>query len=140
MRSTRAHNTVEVAGQDQCEFFGAFRVGRRGRPRDVSARVSDHELSLSGWHDGYRRLPGRPVHRRELVYAAEGALAVWDRVDSGAPHEVVSRVRFAPGSEVRLENGDRAAIVSGPTRLALEPAAQEIEVGREREVVRRSVL
>ena len=36
VRSTRAHNTVEVAGADQCEFFGAFRVGRRGRPRDVS--------------------------------------------------------------------------------------------------------
>ena len=35
VRSTRAHNTVEIAGADQCEFFGAFRVGRRGRPRDV---------------------------------------------------------------------------------------------------------
>ena len=31
-RSTGAHNTVEIAGQDQCEFWGAFRVARRGAP------------------------------------------------------------------------------------------------------------
>ena len=60
VRSTRAHNTVEVAGEDQCEFFAAFRVGRRGRPRDVTASVSAEGLHLAGWHDGYRRLPGRP--------------------------------------------------------------------------------
>ena len=34
-RSTRAHNTVEIDGEDQCEFWGTFRVARRARPRDV---------------------------------------------------------------------------------------------------------
>ncbi len=55
VRSTRAHNTVEIAGEDQCEFFGAFRVGRRGRPRDVAAEVTADGLHVAGWHDGYRQ-------------------------------------------------------------------------------------
>ena len=56
VRSTRAHNTVEVGGVDQSEFFGAFRVGRRARPRDVVARVTttaftsrDGTTATDGW-------------------------------------------------------------------------------------------
>ena len=118
-RSTRAHNTVEIAGSDQAEFFGAFRVGRRGRPRDVAARVSAEGLQLSGWHDGYRRLAGRPIHRRELQLAAEAALLVWDTVESPVAQTAVSRVRFAPGARVRLEGKDSAAIEAGGMTLAL---------------------
>jgi glycosyltransferase involved in cell wall biosynthesis len=118
-RSTRAHNTVEIAGSDQAEFFGAFRVGRRGRPRDVAARVSAEGLQLSGWHDGYRRLAGRPIHRRELQLAAEAALLVWDTVESPVAQTAVSRVRFAPGARVRLEGKDSAAIEAAGVTLAL---------------------
>ena len=117
-RSTRAHNTVEIAGADQAEFFGAFRVGRRGRPRDVEARVTPAGLRVSGWHDGYRRLRGRPVHRRELELAAPGVLAVWDTVDSALP--AVSRVRFAPGARVRIEGVGAAAIDVAGLALRLE--------------------
>jgi hypothetical protein len=118
-RSTRAHNTVEVAGADQCEFFGAFRVGRRGRPRDVTARVSETGLELSGWHDGYSRLRGRPVHTRTLAYRDPGALAVWDVVESGVPHPVVSRVRFAPGARVELAGATDARVELSGVALLL---------------------
>jgi uncharacterized heparinase superfamily protein len=118
IRSTRAHNTVEVADADQCEFFGAFRVGRRGRPRDVLARVSEDGLQLSGWHDGYSRLPGRPRHERELQWLPEGALFVWDRVTSRGASPAVSRVRFAPGAEIELTGEDAASIELEGTRLA----------------------
>jgi uncharacterized heparinase superfamily protein len=118
-RSTRAHNTVELAGSDQAEFFGAFRVGRRGRPRDVAARVSAEGLQVSGWHDGYRRLAGSPIHHRELELVAPAALLVWDTVASSVPQAAVSRVRFAPGARVRLEGPDSAAIEAAGTSLAL---------------------
>lgn len=101
VRSTRAHNTVEIAGTDQCEFFSAFRVGRRGRPRDVTTSVSEEGLHVAGWHDGYRRLPGRPIHHRELAFVPPGVLVVWDTVESGRPQSAVSRLRFPPGAQVR---------------------------------------
>jgi uncharacterized heparinase superfamily protein len=119
-RSTGAHNTVAIGGADQAEFFGAFRVGRRGRPRDVEARVSGDGLQVSGWHDGYRRLAGSPVHHRELSLSAPPVLLVWDTVKSMVAQEAVSRVRFAPGARVRLEGGERASIEIAGQALALQ--------------------
>jgi uncharacterized heparinase superfamily protein len=111
VRSTRAHNTVEIAGVDQCEFFAAFRAGRRGRPRDVDARVTQDGLHMAGWHDGYRRLPGRPVHHRELQLVSPAVLLVWDTVDGSATgHAAVSRLRFPPGARVRLDGPDAASL------------------------------
>ena len=67
LRSTAAHNTVRIDGQEQSEIWGQFRVARRARP--VEAHLSDWaggRLVFSGEHDGYRRLPGKPRHRREI--------------------------------------------------------------------------
>jgi hypothetical protein len=119
VRSTRAHNTVEIAGADQCEFFAAFLVGRRGRPRDVTAEVSEEGLHVAGWHDGYRRLQGRPVHHREVDYVPPGVLLVWDTVESGRPQPAISRVRFAPGAHVRSR---------GPRDVAIEIEGRELVV------------
>jgi uncharacterized heparinase superfamily protein len=128
VRSTRAHNTVEVAGADQCEFFSAFRVGRRGRSHDVTARVSGEGLRAAGWHDGYRRLRGRPVHRREIAYVAEGALAVWDALESRTPHPAISRARLAPGTRVELAATDAALIETERERLVLRAFGGELSL------------
>jgi uncharacterized heparinase superfamily protein len=119
VRSTRAHNTVEVAGTDQCEFFGAFRVGRRGRPRDVSAEVDADGLHVAGWHDGYRRLGGRPIHHRELRWAPPRTLLVWDTVQSSRVWPSVSRVRFAPASRVSIGSPVEAVVATGDVELTL---------------------
>ena len=128
VRSTRAHNTVEVGGADQSEFFGAFRVGRRARPRDVVAHATDDGLHLSGWHDGYRRLAGRPVHHRELELVPSGAVAVWDTVESTAPQAAVSRVRFPPGARVRMSGAAAAAIEVEGVSLGLHAFGGELAV------------
>ena len=47
-RSTRAHNTVEIEGQDLVELWGAFRVGRRCRPREVEWKELEDGLSFRG--------------------------------------------------------------------------------------------
>ena len=112
VRSTRAHNTVEVGGEDQCEFFDAFRVGRRARPREVRGRVDVDGLHVSGWHDGYHRLPGRPAHARELRFLPEGALLVWDEVRPTGRHEAVSRLHFPPGAALEV-TGEREAVLPG---------------------------
>lgn len=128
VRSTRAHNTVEVGGMDQCEFFAAFRVGRRGRPRRVRASLSPAELRLEGWHDAYRRLPGRPLHRREFCFRPPGVLLVWDRVDSGRDHPVVARVRFAPGLAVRRTDAATARIDLPGRALTLSAFGARLDV------------
>jgi uncharacterized heparinase superfamily protein len=63
-RGTAAHSTVEVNGADSSEVWGGFRVARRARPFDLAIQQDDGALSVTCAHDGYRRLPGRPIHRR----------------------------------------------------------------------------
>jgi uncharacterized heparinase superfamily protein len=144
-RSTRAHNTVEIDGQDQCEFWGAFRVARRGRPREVAWRLMPDRrgFTVSGWHDGYERLPGRPRHARRLVWHADGAahvLMVRDRVQAAGTHSVRSRLHLAPDLEIEPISKDVAVVrgagltfriaFAGPGRLGIEEAFYCPEFGR----------
>jgi uncharacterized heparinase superfamily protein len=79
-RGTAAHNTVVVDDADSSEVWSSFRVARRARPFDVAWGEEGGVLWVRAAHDGYTRLPGRPVHRREFRLTAEG-LSVTDRVE-----------------------------------------------------------
>lgn len=63
-RGTAAHSTVEVDGSDSSEVWGGFRVARRAKPFGLAMTDDDEALTVTCAHDGYRRLPGKPIHRR----------------------------------------------------------------------------
>ncbi len=138
-RSTRAHNTVEIEGRDQCEFWGAFRVGRRGRPRDVGREISSGSFSLWGWHDGYRLLPGAPIHHRRFLWSPPGVLEVEDRIESARPVRAVSRIHLHPACRIERREGLRIVASRpggrfeiafwGPGELALESSYYSPEFG-----------
>jgi uncharacterized heparinase superfamily protein len=140
-RSTRAHNTVEVEGADQCEFWAAFRVARRGRPRDVAwSACGRGGFRLEGWHDGYERLPGRPRHQRRFRWHPAGVLLVRDRVEAG--REVAARARLhlhpdcellelnARAARLRHPPGEFGICFTGPGELSVEPWLYCPEFGR----------
>ena len=79
-RSTAAHNTVTVDGEDSSEVWAGFRVARRARPKDLSIHQVGERVSVSCAHDGYRRLPGRVTHRRNWRLAGN-ALRVTDMIE-----------------------------------------------------------
>lgn len=81
-RGTAAHSTVEVAGQDSSEVWGGFRVGRRAYPVDLQVQYERNRARVACSHDGYTRLLGGSVHRREWVLDANG-LRVNDTVSGG---------------------------------------------------------
>jgi uncharacterized heparinase superfamily protein len=110
-RSTAAHNTVTVNDADQAEFWGAFRVGRRGSPRDVRHTTTSDGFTLSGWHDGFLHLPGAPIHRRAFRWHDAGVLVVRDEVAAGRPVTVSARLHLHPDCRV-IELGDRAVRVA----------------------------
>lgn len=123
-RSTRAHSTVEVAGEDQCELWGVFRVGRRGHPRDVAFAADAEGFRLSGRHDGYSHLPGRPEHRRELRWLDRGLLLVRDTVTSGTPVAAVSRLHLHPETTLRRIGPASAAAGRGGVELRIAFAGE----------------
>jgi uncharacterized heparinase superfamily protein len=94
-RGTAAHSTVSVDGQDSSEVWGGFRVARRARTSGLFARTAEGRIEVGCSHDGYRRLPGRPVHARRWILDAHG-LDVEDEVPH-APGRACMHVHWAPG-------------------------------------------
>ena len=93
-RATAAHSTLEIDDQNSSEVWAGFRVAQRAYPFDVSVRREDGAIVVEAAHDGYRRLPGRAVHRRRWVLH-ERSLEVIDRVDGGFS-KAISRMHFHP--------------------------------------------
>jgi hypothetical protein len=113
-RGTAAHNALMVDGQDSSEVWSGFRVARRARAFDVASGVHGDELWLCAAHDGYRRLPGRPLHRREWRLSAHG-LRIVDRIE-GRCAQARAHLRVHPrwqveagGSGGRIIPGDGSA-------------------------------
>lgn len=140
-RATAAHNTVTLDDRDQAEFHGSFRVGRRPRATVHDVEVADDALALVGSHDGYRHLPGRPVHRRTLR-ARPGRIEVEDAVDGGAGQRAVARVLLAEGFAaevgergVTVADGEVRVRVAGDRPMRVVPAPWWPDFGVERGTV-----
>ena len=112
-RATRAHNTVEINGADQSELWASFRVARRARPTACRFVPGDAGFELEASHDGYRRLPGRPVHNRRFEWLHEGTLSICDSIEARRVVRVASRFHFHPDCEV-TPFGERGVRVSYP--------------------------
>ena len=79
-RSTRAHNTVELDGENQSEVWGSFRVARRARPENVQWRQGKYFFWVQGENRGYRRLNARASHRRTFAAVGNGLWIVLDEL------------------------------------------------------------
>jgi uncharacterized heparinase superfamily protein len=123
-RGTAAHNTVIVDDEDSSEVWAAFRVARRARPSAVVVNEGAWS-SVACSHDGYTRLPGRPVHHREWQLD-EGALVVADHV-SGTFGHAVARFHFHPTATPRAGDDPRTGTVTIP---GCPPVTWRVEAGR----------
>lgn len=106
-RGTSAHNTVVIDGIDSSEVWSGFRVGRRARPMEVrQARAG--VIGIEAAHDGYRHLPGSPVHRRRWELDHEG-LSIEDTL-TGAPRTAEARWHVHPDVAVGAVSQDGKSV------------------------------
>jgi uncharacterized heparinase superfamily protein len=132
-RSTAAHSTVEIDGTNSTEVWGAFRAGRRARVHGFTGRADAGVVTFGAEHDGFRRLPGRPVHHRQWTLTP-GELRVEDAVLGTGRHSAVVRWHLAPGAVVRLEEaGAIVATAAGVYQVGFSspsPFTVSVENGR----------
>ena len=121
-RSTGAHNTVCVNDHSQAEFWAAHRVGRRGRPYDVTWQPSEDGFSLEARHNGYRFLHGRPTHHRQFLWSAGGTLTVIDTVPAETTVDVATRLHLHPECRATIDasGGISVAYAGGRFRVDIE--------------------
>ena len=95
-RSTRAHSTVEIDGVNQSEVWGVFRLGRRATVALLRAEDLGSKIVVSGFHDGYQRLPGSPIHHRTWCIDMAG-IVITDTITGAGVHLITQRLVLAPG-------------------------------------------
>lgn len=113
-RGTAAHNTVVVNGQDSSEVWGGFRVARRAYPFGLQI---EHYPDLKATrvqcaHDGYTRLPGRPIHNRTWRMDDHG-LTVIDWLE-GIHQSAEARFHFHPAVIVQISPSQAGGTVTLP--------------------------
>ena len=110
-RSTEAHNTVTVDHQDQCLFWGPFRVAYPPKVR----LLEWSQRRVLGEHEGYCRLRSPVLHRRSVERKAPGEWEVNDRFEGSGEHDLALTLQFSSGAksdlsglngEVRWPEGD----------------------------------
>lgn len=124
-RSTAAHSTVEVDGENSSEVWSSFRVARRAQPFGLETEESAGAIRVRCAHDGYVRLPGRVIHHREWRFTS-GGFSVVDHLDGRfglatarfhlhpavVPEVNATIFRSADGEFKYLVEGGRATITS----------------------------
>jgi hypothetical protein len=121
-RSTRAHNTVEIDGQDQSVMQGPFLWAQRAQARRVWWAATPTGGRVVAEHDGYRRLTDPVTHSRTVELHGLD-LTITDEFDGQAAHRYAFRLHFAEDCEVFsagvlldvvLGNGGRLTVEMDP--------------------------
>jgi uncharacterized heparinase superfamily protein len=106
VRSTQAHNTVSVDGDEQSEIWGEFRVARRAKKLSASIkRGLDNKIVFNGAYKGFYGIAGGIEHQRQLQMALDdGAeleeIVVRDQIIGGGEHTVESFIHLHPSVEL----------------------------------------
>jgi hypothetical protein len=115
-RSTEAHNTVTVGGHDSSEVWGGFRVARRAQPVDRVINSDVDPIRVSCSHDGFARLAGRPIHRRDWTLTPT-ALTVTDTIvgpgEGRSFWHWMPGIHVLPGSPIALADRSLRVSVNG---------------------------
>ena len=101
-RSTLAHNTIEIGGQDQSTSGGPFLWTRHAHSQLVELETTE-DGQVTTWtaeHDGYRSLTPAVGHRRSVRLASRRRrLEIVDRLETTGRHGF--RLTFHLGPEIQ---------------------------------------
>jgi uncharacterized heparinase superfamily protein len=112
-RSTRAHSTVEIEGTDQCDMWGAFRVGRRASPTELQFETKPFGFRLTASHKGYNRRPMRAVHKRAFEVSHPFRIRISDEISAAKPVTARTHIHLTPECSI-IQFGEQEAIVQYP--------------------------
>ena len=120
-RSTAAHNTVLVDGQDQSVQAGTFMWLHKANAHCTVWHSSAQSDVFEGWHDGYLRLADPVVHRRRIALDKQARrFFVDDVLEMSGEHDVELRFHCSERCSVeRAADGDGYELRQGERRVVL---------------------
>jgi len=120
-RSTLAHNTVCVDGQDQSVQAGNFMWTHHARARCIEFQPDVPVQRFLGEQYGYERFTDPVVHRREISFdAARHSIEVMDMLRCAGKHRAHRTWHFAENCQVESE-GVNLRVRTGHVQVLFEP-------------------
>lgn len=126
-RSSRAHNTVVIDGQDQSVLMDSWRVYRPAQTVLHRWISNDRFDFVDGSHNGYERLSAPITHRRQVFFAKPEYWVVVDTMTGEGEHCFSLCFHLGPGLEPVLDsttgtlcttNGSMASLAIVPLAMA----------------------
>ncbi len=96
-RSTAAHNTVEIDGQNQSEVWSSFRVAKRA----YATILKEDKNSVRASHDGYKSLDVE--HQRSFEFG-DKTIFIKDDISNQKDRLAQAFIHLHPDVAARLEN------------------------------------
>ena len=129
-RGTAAHSTIVIDEKNSSDVWAGFRVGRRATVSNVNFSVHANCQEISATHDGYRFLPGRPMHRRALRLEP-GQLSIMDSIEGQGKHRIACLFHLHPSIIARQLSRESVELLlpSGTTIVAACDAGWTVNDG-----------
>jgi uncharacterized heparinase superfamily protein len=93
-RSTAAHNTLRVDGEEQAEIWGSFRVGRRPEVGHIRSGRTGNWQFVSGHHSAYQRQGVE--HARHVFWQSPDTWVIADLLSGVGTHRFEFYLHFHP--------------------------------------------
>lgn len=127
-RSTRAHNTITVDGQDQSVQGGTFMWQQHATARCLSIELSDEQDHFVGEHDGYERLGDPVTHRREIRRTGS-TFEIRDTLNCNGSHDIELWLHFAQKCRVDID-GEVISAENAGHKIRITPNSGSISCYR----------
>jgi uncharacterized heparinase superfamily protein len=101
-RGTANHSTAMLDRANSSEVWSGFRVARRARIVQAEATGDCVRVVVGAEHDGYARLPGKPMHSRRWTLT-DHDFSVFDTVAGGGAHEIDIFFHLSPDIVARRQ-------------------------------------
>tara|TARA_B100001093_G_scaffold504044_1_gene559289 strand:+ start:1004 stop:2635 length:1632 start_codon:yes stop_codon:yes gene_type:complete len=146
-RSTKAHNTVVVNEENSSEVWNGFRVARRAYPFNLKIDELEDFVNITCAHDGYKRLIGKPIHRRNWKFF-ESSLIINDQIEGFFKnafayfhlHPQINVLKNQMGSwDLKLPNGRQVIFEVTTGKAQVEKSYYSPEFGKKIETKRLKV-
>lgn len=103
MKSSEYHNILTIDGQEIAPLIGNWGIADIAKPNEVVIVDKQDKVTISGKHEGYKRLTDAVVHQRKFVLKKVNfKLSCLDSISCKTKHKVQRHLHFSEKVELQV--------------------------------------